>query len=275
MTSMRWWAGAAAAAALAAGTPARAALDAATFKTFGGTYMSDCGNNVSAKVTVFEDVIVFLDGAKRIAGSNVQSAPSYFGQDMPSEYRTALLGDVPGGAQLIAVVSRDEAGYYVTLDGDARVMAQIGKPLAAMKYRRCGPGAGNPSTAAAPSSAATPAPASSAAVDAGGMLLNPKFRAAYYRALGAKVKEQWLATLDGPSPPTRRVTVADREYVLVSSCRNHDCADNNAVLLYSSEFQIVYGKIYQRGRSSLIGVPPAGVARELDRLWRVEWRQGR
>jgi hypothetical protein len=107
------------------------------------------------------------------------------------------------------------------------------------------------------------------------MLLDPRFRAAYYRALGARVKEQWLAKLDGPSPPTRRVSVAGREYVLVAYCKNHDCADNNAVLLYSSEFQIVYGKIYQRGRSSLVGVPPAAVARELGRLWAVEWRPGK
>lgn len=269
---MRWRASAAmAAAVMVAATPVLAALDAPTFKLFGGTYMSDCANNASAKVTVFEDAIVFLDAAKRIAASNVQSAPSYFGQDMPPEYRTALLSEIPGGAQMIAVVSQDEQGYYVTLDGDAKVMAQIGKPLAATKFRRCGPKPAD----AAPPSVTTPAPASSGAVDAGGMLLNPKFRAAYYRALGARVKEQWLAKLDGPSPATRRVTVAGREYVLVSSCKDHDCADNNAVLLYSSEFQIVYGKIYQHGRSSLIGVPPAGVARELDRLWKVEWRPGR
>lgn len=259
-----------AAACFAAGTPALAALDADTFKTFGGTYMSDCGNNASPKVTVFEDAIVFLDGTKRIAGSNVQAAASYYGQDTPPEYRTAILSDVPGGSQLIVVVSQDDAGYYVTLDGDAKLAAQIGKSLLATKFRRCDPSAKPATTAPAP------APGSAAAmVDAPGMLTNPKFKAAYYKSLGPKVKELWLAKLDGPSPLTRKVTVAGKEYTLVSSCKNHDCAENNTVLLYSPGFQLVYGKIYQRGRSTLIGSPPNAVARELDRLWLAEWRQSR
>ncbi|MGZ9067364.1 MAG: hypothetical protein ACXW2I_18775 [Burkholderiales bacterium] len=33
-----------------------------------------------------------------------------------------------------------------------------------------------------------------------------------------------------------------------------------------------YGKIYQRGKSSLIGAPPPAVAAELERLWKSEWR---
>lgn len=273
MKAIRWLTGAAAAAALAAGTPAPAddKLDAATFKAFGGTYMSDCAKNTAPKVTVFEDALVFLDGGKRIAGSNVQPAAGYYGQNTSPEYRTAILSDVQGGAQqLIFVVSQDDAGYYVTLDGDAKTMAQIGKPLLGTKFRRCDPGAKQSTAAPAP------APASAAAtVDAGGMLMNPKFKAAYYKALGPKVKELWLAKLDGPSPLTRTVKVAGKEYVLVSSCKNHDCADNNTVLLYSAAFQVVYGKIYQRGRSILIGAPPNAVARELERLWVAEWRQTR
>jgi hypothetical protein len=31
-----------------------------------------------------------------------------------------------------------------------------------------------------------------------------------------------------------------------------------------------YGKIVQRGRSTLVGSPPPPVAAELERLWRVE-----
>lgn len=269
MTSTRWWTGAAAAALLGVGAPANAALDAATFKTFGGTYVADCGNNAGPKVTLFEDALVLVDGSKRIAGADVRSAPSYFGHDNPPEYRTAFLSEVEGGWQLIAVVLQDDAGYYITLDGDAKVVAQIGKPLMATKFRLCGASATKPSSAAAPPASA------SAAVDASGMMTNPKFKAAYYKALGPHVKELWLAKLDGPSPQTRTVTVAGREYVMVSSCKNHDCADQNTVLLYSPAFQLVYGKIYQRGRSTLIGAPPNKVARELDRLWLAQWRSSR
>ena len=269
MRALGWWTAAATATLLTAGTPALAdgTLDAATFQAFGGTYLSDCGNNAAPKVTVFEDALVFLDGGKRIAGTNVQSAAGYYGQNTSPGYRTAILSEIQGGSQLIFVVSHDDAGDYITLDGDATVMQQIGTPLAGTKFRRCDPGAKQ--TTAAPAPAPTSA---SGTVDAGGMLLNPKFKAAHYKALGPLVKQMWLAKLDGPSPPTRTVSIGGREYVLVCSCKNHDCADNNAVLLYSPAFQVVYGKVYQRGRSSLIGAPPKAVARELERLWVAEWR---
>ena len=109
-------------------------------------------------------------------------------------------------------------------------------------------------------------------LDAGGVLLDPKVRKAYYRALGTLSSEPWLAKLDGPSPQNKRVKVAGADYVLVSSCKNKDCAENNAVLLYSPARDVMYGKVYQGGKSTLIGAPSPGVATELDRLWQTEWR---
>ena len=47
---------------------------------------------------------------------------------------------------------------------------------------------------------------------------------------------------------------------------------NNTVLLYSSAPEVVYGKVYQRGKSTLIGAPPPAVASELEALWKKEWR---
>ncbi len=64
-------------------------------------------------------------------------------------------------------------------------------------------------------------------------------KAAYHKTLGTNVKEPWLARLDGPSPQTRKVKVAGAEYVLVSSCKPHDCANHNTVLLYSASRGIV------------------------------------
>ena len=57
--------------------------------------------------------------------------------------------------------------------------------------------------------------------------------------------------------------VAGTEYVLASSCKNHDCGDNNTVLLYSAAQGVVYGKIFERGRSMLIGAPSPAVASAL------------
>jgi hypothetical protein len=109
-------------------------------------------------------------------------------------------------------------------------------------------------------------------LDAGGVMLDPKVKAAYYKALGNLKSEPWLAKLDGPSPQNKRVKVAGADYVLVSSCKNKDCGENNAVFLYSPAQDVMYGKVYQRGKSTLIGSPPPPVTTELEWLWKTEWR---
>ena len=105
------------------------------------------------------------------------------------------------------------------------------------------------------------------------LLTDPKFKSAYYKALGPKVKERWLAQLDGPTPPIKKINVAGAEYIFASACKNHDCGDSNTVLLYSTTQAVVYGKIVQQRRATLIGAPPPAVASELDRFWVAEWRQ--
>jgi hypothetical protein len=49
----------------------------------------------------------------------------------------------------------------------------------------------------------------------------------------------------------------------VSTCKNRDCYENNVVLLYSGAQDGVYGKVYQHGKSTLIGSAPPAVAAEL------------
>ena len=66
--------------------------------------------------------------------------------------------------------------------------------------------------------------------------------------------------------------MAGADYFLLAACKNKDCENNSTVLLYSTAQDVVYGKIYQRGKSSLIGAPPPAVATELERLWKSEWR---
>ena len=105
------------------------------------------------------------------------------------------------------------------------------------------------------------------------LLKDANFRQPYVHALGPLAKESWLTTLDGPAPPIRDVQVAGNVYKLVSACKNHDCRDNNMVVLYAPRFRTIYGKIVLRGRSTLIGAPPQRVAKELERLWRAEWRR--
>jgi hypothetical protein len=110
-------------------------------------------------------------------------------------------------------------------------------------------------------------------LDANLVLLSPKVKPIYLKALGPLAHEQWLARLDGPAPQNKRVTVAGSDFVHMSSCKNHDCADNNAVFLYSPEQGVLYGTVYQKGKTTLIGAPPPAVASELPALWKKQFRQ--
>jgi len=257
---------------LASSVWAQNRLDADAMRAYGGTYMSDCSNNASPRVTVFADTLVVLQGNKRLAGTNLQAQHSYFGRSEPPGYLVALVSEMRG-EQLLAIVYRDKSGQYLTLDGDQRVRSNLGKTMLGYKYRICD------STKAA---SAPPPPAPAAAAPRGedisnpwDLLADPKFKSAYFKALGAHINEDWLTHLDGPATPNRKLTVAGQEYLFAKSCKNHDCSDNNLVLLYSADRGVVYGKLLLRRRGSLIGDPPPAVATELDRLWAAEWRQRR
>lgn len=107
---------------------------------------------------------------------------------------------------------------------------------------------------------------------AAGLLYNPQAKATYNKALGSLKNEPWLANLDGPSNEYRPVRVAGADYMLGSTCKNHDCYDNTVVLLWSGVQNVVYGKVVQKGKSTLIGAPPPAVAAELETHWKKEFR---
>ena len=104
-------------------------------------------------------------------------------------------------------------------------------------------------------------------------LKDPKFNALYAKALGPKAKTPWLAKMDGPAPTTRKVRVIGSEFVLAAFCKNRDCGENSAVLLYAADRGQLYGTIFEKGKTTLIGDPPPGLAIELNKLWKKEWRQ--
>jgi Inhibitor of vertebrate lysozyme (Ivy) len=106
---------------------------------------------------------------------------------------------------------------------------------------------------------------------AAGLLYNPQAKAAYHKALGPLVKEPWLSKLDGPSNEFRPVKVAGADFMLGSTCKNRDCYDNTVVLLWAAP-DVIYGKVVQKGKSTLIGSPPPAVAAELEKFWKAEFR---
>lgn len=107
---------------------------------------------------------------------------------------------------------------------------------------------------------------------AAGLLYNAQAKATYHKALGPLAKQPWLAKLDGPSNEFRPVKVAGADFMLGGTCKNHDCYDNSVVLLWSGVQNVVYGKVVQSGKSTLIGSPPPAVAAELGKLWKAEFR---
>jgi hypothetical protein len=252
----------AAALLLTMAAPAWAALDAENMKLWGVTWMADCNNLKGPKVTIFENDIVFLNGTNRVAAPNLQAQASYFGNSAPEGYLTALVGEEANGSQLIAIVYQDAQGQYLQIDGDAKIMARVGKAAAALKYRRC-----DGKKAPSMSDAAPAAPTT------GAYLSNPKFRAAYFKALGPKAKVAWLATLDGPTPENKKVKIAGVEYESLASCKAHDCFDHSLVVLYSAARKVVFGTIHEGGKKTLIGGPSPAVTKELERLWVAQFRQ--
>lgn len=109
-------------------------------------------------------------------------------------------------------------------------------------------------------------------LSAAGLLYNAKAKQAYYEALGPLVKEPWLAKLDGPSSEGQAMRVAGGDYVMLYTCKNHDCYDNNVVLLWSGAQNVVLGYVNQRGKATLIGNPSRAVAAELEKLWKKQFR---
>lgn len=249
---------------------------------YGGVLAPDCSNYMLPQLKYLGDSLVVQDGGKAVlTGRNVKAAPTYFGTTPPPEFATALTSEVTGGEALVFVFYRNASGLFAAVEGGPKVMAALPASLKGKRARHCDPNRN-----------AAPATASSAGqgkadpnknfkgyalteLSAAGLLYNAKAKATYYKALGPLSKEPWLAQLDGPSSENKAVKVAGADYVLISTCKNRDCFENNVVLLYSGAQDVVYGKVYQRGKSTLIGSPPAAVAAELEKLWKAEHRRGK
>jgi hypothetical protein len=255
--------------------------DMKLMQRYGGVLAPDCSNYLLPQLKYLGDSLVVQDGGKAVlTGRNVKAAPTYFGTTPPPEFETALTSEVAGGEALVFVFYRNASGLFAAVEGGPKVMAALPAAFKGKRTRHCdpnrnvAPGTGSPSAQAK----ADPKKFKGYALtelSAAGLLYNPKAKATYYKALGPLSKEPWLAQLDGPSSENKAVKVAGADYVLVSTCKNHDCAENNVVLLWSGVQDVVYGKVYQRGKSTLIGSPPPAVAAELEKLWKSEHRRGR
>lgn len=254
-------------------------IDMKLMQRYGGVLAPDCSNYLLPQLQYLGDSLVVRNGGQPVlTGRNLKAVPSHFGATPPPEFETAVTSEAAGGEALVFVFYRNASGLFVSVEGGPKVMAALPAALKGKRVRHCDPNRNAaPEAAAGPSAQAKADPSkfkgyALTELGASGLLFNPKAKDTYYKALGSLSKEAWLAKLDGPSPQNRPVKVAGADYVLLAACKNHDCQDNSVVLLYAGAQDVVYGKVYQRGRSTLIGAPPPSVAAELESLWKKEWR---
>ena len=263
---------------LAIATAGAAAADwnAEAFGLYGGTYAVDCPNPAAMHLRIATDSLVIEKAGRTMTARQLNPSFSYFGQQSPPQFQVAILSQLKGGVEVTFLVYRDKRGRYVDLQTDPKVMAALDlKPTDATHYRDCDADRRQRDGVAAAGAERENARAEREAARSS-PLADREFKRGYYRALGPKVRESWLAQLDGPGPSQKSVRIAGADYVELAFCKPHDCHDNNVVLLYSRATGSVYGLVFEGNRrSTLIGQPPAAVAAELERLWRSEWRQSR
>jgi hypothetical protein len=267
----------------AAPAAAQDGLDVHTLEAFGGTYRSDCGKSSAVSVTITKNTLTYAEGGRKLTGTNITTAASYWGPDMPGTYRTTILSEV-GSDQLLVIVHEDEKGPYLLVAGDAAF--KLSDAVTRTKFRTCGetkPRLADqvevPAKPAKPAPAATGTtaagkPRSGAGITASGMLADRRFKSAWLAALGSRANQEWLARLDGPSSESRVVRVGDAEYLSINACRNHDCYDYSTLILWSAPKKRVYALVNEAGRTALLGGPTPEMATELRALWKAQFRAG-
>ena len=231
---------------------------------YGGVYSAQCNEPSALRARLFGDTMRLEQGAKVVAARDFKSSKTAPSSPPPPAFRIAYVGEVAGGDGLVFVLTHDASGLFVTLAGGPKTLAMIGPGLQGQRLRHCDPNRNALPGASAPQWVAPD-----------DLLRDPKFKRAYLKALGPLSSEKWLATLSGPAPEVRSLSVGGRPMRLAAVCKPRDCGDNNLVLLYDPASTAVYGQVYQAGRSTLLGNPPAALRNELDTLWRQEWRSGR
>lgn len=247
--------------------PARAALDPVTDRQVGGVFSNACSDRSQVMVRLYGDTLDVERGGVAVKAGRLKSDRKPPPGPPVAAFAATVQGQVKDGPTRGETVgltlTHDAKGLFVRIDGSEKALAPLGAGVAGQTLRHC-----DPNRNALPG--VTPAPTWLAPSD---LLKDARFKAAYGAALGPRAAEPWLATLNGPAPEVRPLTVAGAEYALASSCKPHDCFDHNLVLLWQAREGKVYGLLQQKGRQTLLGAPPPAVATELPRIWAAEFRR--
>jgi hypothetical protein len=244
---------------------AQGKIDAKLMQRYGGVLAPECANYLLPHLKYLGDTLVVQDAGKAVlTGRNVKAVPNYFGATPPPEFETALTSEVAPGEAMVFVFYRNASGVFAAVEGSPKVIAALPAALKGKRVRHCDPNRN--AVPGAPPAAMTFPP---------DMLRDAGFKRAYVAALGPLAREPWLMKLDGPAQPVEKKRIAGNDYQVVSVCKNHDCYDNSMVVFYAAPSNTLYGTVFQRGRSTLVGAPPAPVAAELERVWKATYRSGK
>ncbi len=86
---------------------------------------------------------------------------------------------------------------------------------------------------------------------------NPKFRASVRQLfVRSKVAQPaWVRHGAGPSAPSRVVSHNGGNWVLLNTCKMHDCGDNNLVILFHPPTRDIYGMAQLNKKTVWLGKP--------------------
>lgn len=254
-----------AAAALLSVGLANAALDPKTDRKVGGVFSSTCGDRSQVMIRLYGDVLDVERSGKAVNANRLQvsRAPPPGAPVADLKGRRERPGQGRPRFDHADPLTHNAKGLFARIDGSDKALAPLGSGVVGQAIRHC-----DPNRNALPG-----APPPAAEVGPTALLADPRFKALYVKALGPLARERWLARLDGPAPTNKKVKVAGQDYTTAAACKQHDCADNNMVLLYSATQGVVYAQVHMRGRDVALGGPTPQIAAEMAQLWKKEWRR--
>ncbi len=95
------------------------------------------------------------------------------------------------------------------------------------------------------------------------LLKQPAYLAAWKAMLKGEQVPAWVAnytkTFDGPSSPSKTVTVGGQAYMLGWVCKAHDCGDNQLHVLFAPQGKQAWGLLVTGSNQKWLGKPDASI----------------
>jgi len=69
------------------------------------------------------------------------------------------------------------------------------------------------------------------------------FSSSYLNILTGKKIDTWIYTLKGPSGKSKMVSIENEKWNLITTCKTHNCANNNISIIYNEKSKKIYALI--------------------------------